>query len=149
MTLPLPPVYARIAEALKPRMAAWEEGEFPTVRAVAGEFKVSIVTASRALQALRTGVPIVEDRGAVWLHVSPGPSQHAATQVTAVGFRDLALHSGTTFDLDTVRLDDDPSEAVLRERLQAVVATGVRGLFLLPSRVSDELAQRDERLLAA
>jgi LacI family transcriptional regulator len=69
--------------------------------------------------------------------------------VTAAGFRDLALLSGTKFDLDTVRLDDNPSEAVLRERFQAVVATGVRGLFLLPSRVSDDLAQRDERLLAA
>jgi LacI family transcriptional regulator len=151
MSHPGPPVYAQIAETLKPRMATWEEGEWPTVRAVAGEFKVSIVTASRALQALRTeqGAPVVEDRWAVCLHVSPGPFQYAATQVTAAGFRDLALQSGTVFDLDTVRLDDNPSEAVLRARLQAVVATGVRGLFLLPSRVSDDLARRDERLLAA
>jgi LacI family transcriptional regulator len=152
MSLPgTPPVYARIAEALKPRMATWEEGGWPTVRVVASEFKVSIVTASRALQALRTeqGAPIGEDRWAVCLHVSPGPFQQAATDVTAVGFRELALQSETTFDMDTVRLDDNPSEAVLHQRLQAVAAAGVRGLFLLPSRVSDDLAQRDERLLAA
>lgn len=147
------PVYARIAEVLKTRMAAWDEVGWPTVRAVAGEFKVSVVTASRALQALRTEhgvpVPIPEDRWAVCLHVSPGPFQHAATQVTAAGFRELAARSGAVFDLDTVRLDDDPPEAVLRERLRAVVASGARGLFLLPSRVSDDLAQLDERLLAA
>ncbi|VTU02573.1 Transcriptional regulators-like protein OS=Pirellula staleyi (strain ATCC 27377 / DSM 6068 / ICPB 4128) GN=Psta_4678 PE=4 SV=1: Peripla_BP_3 [Gemmataceae bacterium] len=155
------PVYAQIAESLRPRLAGWAESGWPTVRVVANEFKVSVVTASRALQALKDHAREPEgeaepggggadpQRWAVCLHVSPGPYQHAAYQVTAAGFRDLAHKSGCGIDLDTVRLGDEPDAPTIRGRVRAARDAGAGGLFLLPSRVSDAAAGRDEELLAA
>ena len=145
------PVYAQIADALRPRIRSWGEDGWPTVRVIAAEFNVSVVTASRALQVLKerpTPVPVAE-RWAVCLHVSPGPYHHAAYQVTAAGFRDAARKTGGAFDLDTVRLDDEPADRVVRDRVRAAAAAGAKGLFLLPSRVSEAAADRDDALLAA
>lgn len=153
------PVYAQIAESLRPRVASWSETGWPTVRVVASEFSVSVVTASRALQALKDQVreaardtartAATAPRWAVCLHVSPGPYQHAAYQVTADGFRALARTSGCQVDFDTVRLGDDPDEPTIHARVRAARAGGASGLFLLPARVNDAAARRDEQLLAA
>jgi LacI family transcriptional regulator len=147
-------VYQQIAEALRARVPQWEEAGWPTVRVVANEFKVSVVTASRALQVLKgtekeRKAVLAPEWWAVCLHVSPGPYQHAAYQVTAAGFRELAQRSGCHIDLDTVRLDDAPAEEVVHSRVRAAVAAGAHGLFLLPSRISEAAARQDEMLLAA
>lgn len=153
------PIYEQIADKLRARALQTQGTAALSVRKVAGEFGVSAVTASRALQLFR--VPQTDDaaqsgasgsaggRWAVCLHVSPGPHQHAAAQITADGFRSLARQRSAVFDFDCLRFGDEVDTRRMKTLVSQAVENGYQGIFLLPSRISDEAMGADEALLAA
>jgi LacI family transcriptional regulator len=145
------------------RGGTWPAGRIPSIRDLAQEHGVSVVTASRALQVLRdkglvntvnrsgcflsTAGQLATDRFALCLRTTPGAYQRTAANVTRVGFETAAAELRMTpvespFDLAA------PDRDLVRQAHRAV-ADGIRGLFLMPARVSDEEMRRDERLLAA
>ncbi|ADB19320.1 Transcriptional regulators-like protein [Pirellula staleyi DSM 6068] len=163
MTTDTRPMYVQIAEQLLVRSRrATASDPAPSVRKVASQFGVSSVTASRALQLFRnelggqsemTGSDgsrsnAVAERMAVCLHVSPGPHQHAAAELTAEGFRKLAREQSVTFDFDSLRMAPEASAEKIRAGVLAAKEQGAKGIFLLPSRVSDEAMRLDETLIA-
>lgn len=151
------PMYVQIAEQLQLRARNLSASDpSPSVRKVASQFGVSPVTASRALQLLKIKMAGADDgaasgavaeRFAVCLHVSPGPHQHAAAQLTADGFRLLAREHRVEFDFDSLRLSDGASLDTMKANVAAAATAGAKGIFLLPSRVSDEAMHLDEMLL--
>jgi LacI family transcriptional regulator len=147
------PVYAQIATAIAGRQRKGAKREpVPSVRTVANQFGVSIVTASRAIQVLRErqrGGADESNRSGRWyvaLHVTPGPHQVAGVQVAQDGFHALARATESHFLFDTIALNAQTTQAEVQAQL---VQAAVRGVYLLPSRASEELLRRDELLLAA
>jgi LacI family transcriptional regulator len=145
------------------RGGAWPAGRIPSVRNLAQEHRVSVVTASRALQVLRdkglvntvnrsgcylapVDQPVLE-RFALCLRTTPGIHQRVAANVTRVGFETVA--SGMGIALADIPFDLTVSARELARQAHKAASEGLRGLFLMPARVSDEEMRRDERLLAA
>src|SRR5262245_26584905 len=99
-----PPKYLQISAALEARLGRdpeGAEGRFPSVRDIADEFHISMVTALRALQVLRGKglIQTVERSGnflsaskraiepyGLFLHMTPGPWQRTTTNVTLASF---------------------------------------------------------------
>jgi LacI family transcriptional regulator len=166
-TLDALPKYLVLSQELEARIRAgdWSNGKVPTVRDIAERHDVSVVTASRALQVLRDKglvrtversgcylVPPSSPRPARWglcLRITPGPFQQASTALGWTGFEALARREKVTFVTDAFDLRDDAGEEDLHRQAQAAAAAGLGGVFLLPSRVSEEAMRFDERLLRA
>ncbi len=162
--VPLLPKYEQLSRLLEARIqrGGWSNGKIPTVREIAEEHHVSVLTASRALQVLqgkgliqtveRTGIfltphtPALE-RWGLLLRVSPGTWQPASAAVVQKGFDALAACGEATFVPLVVDVDGDRTPDELGSQLRAVAEEGVGGVFFLPSRLSAELARQDERFL--
>lgn len=160
------PKYLQLAETLEGyiRSGAWSKGKTPTVRLLASEHRVSVVTASRALQVLRDKglvqtiersgcflIPRKEqaDRWALCLRVTPGPFQTAVQSLSLMGFRKLSQDTGAEFATDVFVLDKDTDEADIQRQVQRAVKNHYAGLFLLPSRLDDRSQHQDEVLVRA
>ncbi|OWK43725.1 GntR family transcriptional regulator [Fimbriiglobus ruber] len=155
------PKYASVAQEIQGEIARgkWEGGRMPSVRGIAKEHAVSVVTASRALQVLRdkgliqtierSGCYLVPPPGAelwaVCARVTPGAWQGATAGVVRAGFEALAGRHpmGLDFTGLDVRAGLTPGDAAAM-----VAATGVHGVVLLPNRVSDEETRAEVALLA-
>jgi LacI family transcriptional regulator len=160
-----PPKYVAVAEALESqiREGRWDGGRMPSVRGIAGQHGVSVVTASRALQILRdkglvqtvqrSGCfrvpPPTAERWALVLRLTPGPWQKATLSLSRLGFEALARREPMHLEHEAVQLSAGLAEAELRGRARRARELGVRGVFLLPSRHCPEEAELDERFLAA
>jgi LacI family transcriptional regulator len=161
------PKYVQIAALLATRIRAgeWDE-KVPTVREIATNYEVSSFTASRALHLLRDQglvvtkdrsgcyvapeIPAVETATARWglvLRVSPGPWREASEAVVRVGFDRLPGASGS-FERFALEPPPEATKAAVEQSVRSVVEAGVEGVFLLPSRVSDESRRIDEWFLA-
>jgi LacI family transcriptional regulator len=158
------PKYLSLSEAMEGqvRTGKWRTGRLPSVRAVAQEFRVSIVTANRALQVLRDkGLLTTVQRGGYYLaradgatpaaeqfglclRATPGIYQRSSVNLTRAGFETVAARLGIAVADCSFELD-----ASDRELVRQVREVGMKGLFLMPSRVSDAEMRRDERLLTA
>jgi LacI family transcriptional regulator len=144
------------------------EARLPSSREVARRHGVSPVTASRALQVLRDkGLIRTVDRSgsylagaaaagpaecwALVLRNTPGPWRQASLTFARSGFDAVARSEGVLFQADRFVLDDDapPRVAQLRRQARDAAAAGIRGVFLMPSRVSDEQMRLDEALVRA
>lgn len=149
--------YLRISSDLEQRLqaGAFRDGRVPSVREVAEEYAVSALTASRALQVLqskglvrsvaRSGTFVAPAEGehyAVALRVSPTAWSPASAAVVQSGLDALSAAGEATF----VPWPNDADPARHAARLRG---DDFAGVFLLPSRVSEEFARRDEALLAA
>jgi LacI family transcriptional regulator len=165
MTDPDLPKYLELSRDIEGsiRGGVWPAGRIPSVRDLAHEHGVSVVTASRALQVLRDKGLIntvkrsgcfltptnkaTGDRFGLCLRTTPGPYQRTSANVTRVGFESVAARLGlslTDYTIDPT----EPDRELARQANRAVTA-GLRGLFLMPARVNDEEMRRDEKLLAA
>ena len=159
------PKYVEVAAALELQMRGgkWDGGKMPSVRGIANQHKVSVVTASRALQILRDKgmIQTIEragcfrvpapsaDRWALVLRLTPGQWQKATHSIARVGFEALARREPMHLEADAFPLAVPMSAADIRPLVARAKAAGVRGAFLLPSRFSDEEMKLDERFLAA
>ncbi len=162
------PKYLEIARALEREVSAGRSGDakIPSARQVAAGYGVSVVTASRALQVLRDkGLILTIDRsgsylakpdeegaGERWalvLRSTPGPWLQASLSFARSGFDLVARREGVRFEPDIFSIDDDapPQRARLRRQSRAAADAGVRGVFLMPSRMGDERMRRDEVLV--
>lgn len=160
-----PPKYLAVADALLAQMAdgEWEGGRLPSVRGIAAAHGVSVVTASRALQILRdkgmvqtvarSGCyrvpPADADRWAVCLHLTPGTWHAATDRLTRQGFDQLARRRPMVVDYDAVEAPPGLTPADAADAAHLAREKGVKGVFLLPSRVSEEAARAEAVLIAA
>ena len=163
-----PPKYLQIAQEMEARLVQgeWSEGRMPTVRDVAKRHQVSIVTASRALQVLRdqghiraverSGSFIIPNkklqraqRWGLCLRVTPNPWQEETKNIIRHGFRHLQQSSSHQFREDLFTFSSETSSDKVVRQARALKKDGLRGIFLLPSRVSVEETVRDEWILQA
>ncbi len=159
------PKYVEVADALELQIhdGKWDGGKLPSVRGIAEQHKVSVVTASRAIQILRdkgliqtvqrSGTYRVAspsaDRWALVLRLTPGPWQKATQGISRVGFEALARREPMHLEPDAIPLAVGMSESDIRGHVRQAKECGVRGAFFLPSRYSVEEMRLDERFLAA
>jgi LacI family transcriptional regulator len=160
---PAPPRYVTVAEAIEAQIVRgkWESGRLPSVRAIADQHRVSVVTASRALQVLRdkgliqtlprtgsTRVPAPwAERWAVCLRPTPGPWQRAAQAASRTGFEALARRQPMHLAFDAFDLHPGLTQREAEELAASAKANSVQGVFLLPSRASDADARSEETFL--
>ncbi|VTR99787.1 family transcriptional regulator : Transcriptional regulators-like protein OS=Pirellula staleyi (strain ATCC 27377 / DSM 6068 / ICPB 4128) GN=Psta_4678 PE=4 SV=1: GntR: Peripla_BP_3 [Gemmata massiliana] len=163
------PKYVHLAEQLAARLQAgeWGLGKVPTVRDIAGTYDVSSFTASRALQLLRDrGLVVTRDRSgsyvanersapapvtpagrwAVVTRVSPGPWQSASEAVVKVGFERVATEG--SFAVHPLELSPGSGRVEAELIAGRIADNGAKGVFFLPSRVSEEACRQDEWFLA-
>jgi LacI family transcriptional regulator len=162
---PVTPKYLDVSVALEAQIqkGRWDGGKMPSVRGIALQHKVSVVTASRALQVLkdkgliqtvdRTGCfrvpPPTADRWALVMRLTPGPWQKDTIGITRVGFDALARRDPMHLEHDLFPITPATPDRELTALVRQAQALGVKGLFLLPSRCSESEMRLDERLLAA
>ena len=151
--------YLRVAARIEAelRTGAWEGGKMPSVRGIATQYGVSVVTASRALQVLRdkgliqtierSGCyripPPTADRWAVCLRLTPGSAQRETYSVAQNGFLAAARTSPMHLEFDAFAVTPTLTVEDACAAATKAAADGVKGVFLLPSRVSAEEAAAD------
>lgn len=157
------PKYLDVAAALEHQvqLGKWDGGRMPSVRGIADQHGVSVVTASRALQVLRdkgliqtierSGCyrvpPPTADRWALVMRMTPGPWQKATLSISRVGFEALARREPMHLETELFPLTAGMAHAEVLSLVRGAKERGVQGVFLLPSRYSDEEMRTDEQLL--
>lgn len=159
------PKYVEVAAGLELqiREGKWDGARMPSVRGIAAQHQVSVVTASRALQILRDKglIQTVErsgsvrvpaptaDRWALLLRLTPGPWQKATISLSRIGFEALARREPMHLESDAIPLAPGMTDAQVRAAVRRARDAGVSGAFLLPSRHSEDEMRLDERFLDA
>jgi LacI family transcriptional regulator len=157
------PKYLEVSQAIEGliQKGRWDGGKMPSVRGIAQQHHVSVVTASRALQVLRdkgliqtierSGCfrvpPPTADRWALVLRLTPGPWQNATLSLTRLGFEALARRDPMHLEQNLFPLSAEAPDGDIRGMVRQAKELGVGGVFLLPSRYSDDEMRTDERLL--
>ena len=157
------PKYVTVAHAIETqiRNGKWDGEKLPSVRGIAKLHKVSVVTASRALQILRdkgliqtidrSGCyrvpPPTAERWAVCLRLTPGPWHRATLSLLRSGFETLARREPMHLEFEAFDLHPWLTPAEAEKAALAAQQNGVNGVFLLPSRISDADAQPEEAFL--
>lgn len=159
--------YLSVSQDLEARIrkGGRDHERFPSVREIAEEFGISVSTALRALQVLRDKglIQTVERSGnfiseastahtdayAVCLHLTPGPWQRTAGNLSMAGFQSLHRQTGIPFVANAFDLREGIALKEIDRQVRLALDAGICGVFLLPSRVSDAAAQLDEMLLKA
>jgi LacI family transcriptional regulator len=158
--------YLGLAQTLENRIkhGTWPDGRMPSLRELAQEHEVSVVTISRAVQVLRdkgligrtdnSGCYLADpdDRAtghyALCLRVTPGRWQRYAGAILRIGFDAVGAAKEAKFR-EPFDWDGETPPEVIREQVRKEAAAGLTGIFFLPSRVSAEEGRADEAFLAA
>ncbi len=146
------PKYQRVADAIEGeiRGGKWDGGKMPSVREVASAHRVSIVTASRAIQVIRDKglIRTVERAGtfrmpaptadtfALMIRVTHGVLAGEVFSAVRHGFERFARRSPMHLVSDAFQLAAGMTPADATAAAGAAVASGIDGVFLLPSRAS-------------
>jgi LacI family transcriptional regulator len=155
--------YLRVATKIEIelRSGAWDGGKMPSVRGVATQYGVSVVTASRALQVLRdkgliqtierSGCyripPPTADRWAICLRLTPGALHRYTSSVVQSGFQSLARKVPMHLVYDAFDVKPGLKLEEAKTAARQAMDDGIRGVFLLPSRLSEEDGRADEVFL--
>ncbi len=161
----LAPKYVELAGTIETQIrdGMWDGVKMPSVRDVAVRHKVSVVTASRAVQILRDKgliqtrqrsgcfrvAPPTADRWALVMRLTPGPWQHATLGMSRFGFEALARREPMHLEPDAIKLTVGMSDADVHGAVRAAKGAGITGAFFLPSRHCANEMRTDERFLAA
>jgi len=159
------PKYLLIAALIEAQIQTgkWDRGRMPSIRGVAVEHSISVVTASRALQVLRDKgliqtiersgcyrVPAADaDRWAILLHTTPGPWQRLTTTVIREGFESLARRTPMHLGFDTFAVVEGITKEQAKDAVKAAAKDGVQGIVLLPNRISSGRAAAEAVFLKA
>lgn len=159
------PKYLVVAALIEAQIQTgkWDAGRMPSVRGVAREHSISVVTASRALQVLRDKglIQTIErsgcyrtpaadaDRWAILLHLTPGPWQRLTTTLIREGFEALARRSPMHLGFETFVVGDSLTKEQAKEAVKAAQKDGVHGIVLCPNRVSAARTTSESVLLRA
>lgn len=157
------PKYQQIADVIGAdvRTGKWDGGRMPSVRGIARQYSISIVTASRALQVLRDQglIQLVErsgafrmpattaERWAVLIRLTPGPLMAAVNTMTRQGFEALARRCPMHLHFDAFTFGPSLTNEAAIAAAKAAKAREIRGLFMLPSRASDAEANAERVFL--
>jgi len=155
-----------VAEELESliRTGQWSAGKLPGLRGIAADRHVSVVTASRALQVLRDKGLIssversgsfllasgqrVRDTWGLCLRLTPGAWLRATSGQFTAAFD--ALADDEAFEVRTDLFDlDGSNDGRLQKQARAAAEAGILGVFLVPSRLSDETQRCDEAIIEA
>ena len=163
-----PSKYLEISRKIEADLASgrWSgKDRMPGVRGIATEYGVSTVTASRSLQVLRDrglirsveragSFPVAREavaRGrpawALCFRTTPGPWYRASHSTTMSGFAAMARAGEIDLAPGSIEVGDTTTEAEIARMIPAARASGVGGLFLMPSRISDAATRQDEAIL--
>jgi LacI family transcriptional regulator len=158
--------YLGLARTLEKRIRSgtWPGGRMPSLRELAEEYEVSVVTISRAVQVLRdngligrtdnTGCYLADpEERATWqyatcLRVTAGRWQRYAGAILRIGFDAVQAAKEAKFREPFDWNAETPRE-VIQDQVRKEAAAGLTGIFFLPSRVSAEEGRADEAFLAA
>lgn len=146
------------------RTGTWPNGRMPSLRELAEEHGVSVVTISRAVQVLRdkgligrtdnSGCYLAGSgdfaggRYAFCLRVTAGRWQRYAGAILRIGFEAVQAAKEAEFR-EPFDWTIGTSPDVVRDQVRQAAAAGLAGVFLLPSRASAEEGRADEAFLAA
>lgn len=147
------------------RSGHWESGKMPSLRAIAEQHGISVVTASRALQVLRDkGLVETRERSgcylteggassecwALHLRITPGgPLAQASAAPLSAGFETIARQERFALLADTFDFAAGASRREFQRQIEQTIAAGVQGVFFLPTRLSEEALRQDEVFLEA
>lgn len=167
MTQTTRPKYLSIADTIESRirLGEWASDKFPSVRDVALQHHVSIVTASRALQVLRDKgiIRTVErsgnyveaaaqgltERFALCQRITPGPWHNAMAGLLMGSFSLAAEHVGSTLETEQFSYGFDADNRDIEKLVKQARNQKIAGFFLLPSRMSESATSQDEAFVAA
>jgi LacI family transcriptional regulator len=159
------PKYVEISHAIEARIrsGALDRGRMPSVRSIAEEFGVSIVTAVRALRILRDRglvrtversgcfvTPVddqVMERWALCQRITSGPWQRAAGAVFRSAFERVAQQQAILVSADAIVLREGMSEHDMQRQVRAAMSASIAGIFFLPSRIDEAGMRHDEVFL--
>jgi LacI family transcriptional regulator len=165
-----PPKYLEISREIEARILDGRQrgAKIPSAREIASLHKVSVVTASRALQVLRdkglieivgrsgsilartTAEPEAQTRKfGILLRSTPGPWRVASMSVPLRGFTTVARELGIGLDTEILEIPDPTTTAQIRTVVQKAVEAGLAGVFFMPTRHADASTLEDEALLEA
>ncbi|OWK43242.1 GntR family transcriptional regulator [Fimbriiglobus ruber] len=161
------PKYLLLSQEIEEQISsrAWPEGRMPSLRGLAEQHRVSVITASRAIQVLRDkgliartdhsgcylANPNQNSAATTWglcLRITPGHWQKLAAVKPLAGFETLTRRGLANF-YDGIDLGEGVTPIQLSAQVGKAVDAGVAGFFLLPSRQNEEWMQQDEHFLAA
>jgi LacI family transcriptional regulator len=159
------PKYVEISHAIEARIrgGALDRGRMPSVRSIAEEFGVSIVTAARALRILRDRglvrtversgcfVTAAEDqvmeRWALCQRITSGPWQRAAGSVFRSAFERIAQQQAILVSADALILHEGMTELDMQRQVRDAIEAEIAGIFFLPSRINEAGMRQDETFL--
>jgi LacI family transcriptional regulator len=159
------PKYVEISHAIEARIrgGALDHGRMPSVRSIAEEFGVSIVTAARALRILRDRglvrtversgcfVTAAEDqvmeRWSLCQRITSGPWQRAAGAVFRSAFERIAQQQAILVSDDALVLHEGMTELDMQRQVRAAIEADITGIFFLPSRIDEAGMRQDEAFL--
>ncbi|MGF1579502.1 MAG: substrate-binding domain-containing protein [Gemmataceae bacterium] len=164
MNSPLPK-YLQISQEIEYQINSghWENGKIPSVRGIAAEHNVSVVTASRALQVLRdkglinaverSGCYLVprdteaNEKWALFWRVTPGPWQQATGVITQRGFDAIARQERVQFDASVFDFGFTATDREIQRQVRTARENGITGVFYMPSRFNEKSMKQDEVFL--
>ncbi len=158
------PKYIKLSQELEARILQgdWANRKMPSLRVLAEEHNVSVVTAARAIQVLsdkgvitraeKSGyvpTPDSKKKNQKWglcLRVTPGNWQKVSGAVSRVGLDAVAGQDNIEF-VETFDLGEGVSRKDMQQQVKRALDEGIAGLFFLPSRLTDSQMQQDEKFL--
>lgn len=155
--------YLTIAAQIESELhgGAWENARMPSVRGIAGQYGVSVVTASRALQVLRDKglIQTIERSGCyrvpppnaeAWafvLRLTPNTALHHTVALAQLGFQLLARREPMRLNFDAFEVVPGLTVAAAKAAAEQAIAEGNKGVFLLPARTGEADGKADETFL--
>jgi LacI family transcriptional regulator len=159
-----PPKYLDIANSIEKQLnaGAWEGKKIPSVREIAASYRISTVTASRALQVLqdkglvqareRSGCyripPPTADHWALQLRLTPNTYLTHSTSVAQSGFVALSRKQPMHLKFDAFSILPGLTVPEATRAAGQAKAEGLKGVFLLPSRTCEAETHAEEAFLA-